>query len=123
MNWNTPEGAGLGLAAGRTAAGLGAWVAPRIAAQVIGAGRGAGPSLSLALRLFGARDLAIGVAYLTAGAAERDRWLRIGMAVDAADALAAALAARSGAVDRRAAAAVVSTALAAVATAAWVRRG
>ena len=122
MNWKTPEGAALGLAVGRTAAGASAWLAPGLAAGVLGAGRGVHPPLALALRLFGARDFAMGVAYLTAGAGERDRWLQIGMAVDAADALAAALASRSGAVDKRAAAAVVTTALAAVATAAWARR-
>jgi hypothetical protein len=78
---------------------------------VIGAAAYAAPELSLRammldhthhetplfVRLFGVRDLALGVATLLAKPQHRRAWLAVGMLVDAGDAGAGYLALRSGA--------------------------
>ena len=118
----TPETAARNLAIGRVVAGTGAWLLPGLSTRILG-GATTGPSaLPMVLRLFGARDLAMGAAFLTADRVEQQRWLAIGMAVDAADAAAAVLAARRGTMPARIALPVAATAVAAVAVAAWARR-
>jgi hypothetical protein len=47
-------------------------------------------------RLFGARDIALGIGTLTSTGEARRRWLTLGVACDAADALAGMMAGRAG---------------------------
>lgn len=120
MTRMTGEQAARGLAVGRTFAGAAAWLAPDLAARMLGAAEG--PTSRFALRLFGVRDVAMGVGYLTASAVEQQRWLAIGMVVDAADAVAALAAQRQGLLQRTVGVLVAVTALTAAGTAAWSRR-
>jgi hypothetical protein len=103
----------------RIGAGVGAWLAPGLSTRVAFRGAQDSAAVPLLLRLFGARDIAMGAGYLSADAREQDRWLKIGIAVDAADAVAALLAGRSGRLQKSAAAPIVLTAVAAVAAASW----
>ena len=81
----------------RAAIGGAAWVAPRVAARTFGLGTVADdPRGALVTRLFGARDLALGLAVAAGPPAGMRTALRTGVAIDAADALAAVLAARKG---------------------------
>lgn len=114
-----PARTGEALAAGRIVVGAAAWLAPRLSARVMG--MEPGPAVSLSLRLFGIRDVAVGVGYLQAGAEERRRWLVLGMVMDGADAVAAVAAARAGGVRWRNAVLIATTASAAALTAAGVR--
>jgi hypothetical protein len=83
------------LSVARIAVGAGAWLAPqhRLWSSVIDAP----PQSSYTMRLFGAREIALGAMTLLAPPAVKASVLKIGIAVDAADAAASALAARSGA--------------------------
>lgn len=121
MTLPTGEQAGRLLALLRIAAGTGAWVAPEMAGVALGVKQGAHPPLPFVLRLFGSRDVAMGAGYLTAAPADRDRWLALGMAVDAADAAGALLAGRKGLMPERVMWPAALTALAAVALAARAR--
>ena len=118
----TPEAAARYLAVGRSVAGAGAWLLPRLSGRMMGDTSGGGSVVPFVLRLFGVRDVAIGAAYLTADRTEQRRWLAIGMAVDAADAGAAVLAARRGVMPARVAVPIAATALTAAAVAGWARR-
>ena len=74
------------------------------------------------LRLFGARDVALGVGVLGAPTAvERDRWLALGMAIDAADAAACLVAGNRKQLRWRAAVMGAVTACAAIALAQHAR--
>lgn len=111
--------AGEALAVGRIAVGAAAWLMPQLSARVMGLPTG--PATTLGLRLFGARDIAVGIGYLQSEAAERDRWLLLGMGMDGADAVAALAAGTRGGVPWRNALLIVVSATAAVATAADAR--
>lgn len=120
----TPARAGEALAAARIAAGLGAWLLPGVASQLFGATGARSTPLPLALRLFGSRDVVMGLGYLYAsGRPERNRWLALGIGVDAADAAASVLAGVRGAVPRRAWVPAVLTAAGAVALGRRALRG
>ena len=97
--------------------GLGAvaWAAPDLAAAAMALGP-RDPQAPLLLRLFGARDVAMGVATLVVPAPARPALLGIGAAVDASDAAAALLALRAGALRPVPATLVAATAGAAAAT-------
>jgi len=82
------------LSAARIVIGAGAWIAPqhRVWSGVLDA-----PAQSpYTMRLFGAREIALGAVTLMAPPALRPTVLKVGIAVDGADAVASALAARSG---------------------------
>lgn len=113
--------AGEALAAGRIAAGVAAWLAPNLSARLMGMQPSA--SATLGLRLFGARDVALGVAYLKADQKVREKLLTLGMAVDGGDALAALAAGRRGGIRRFNSLLIAASALAAVLTANEVRQG
>lgn len=98
------------------------WASPRAAVKVLGDPLQGRTSLPLVLRLFGVRDLTMGLGYLQATPAERDRLLKLGMGVDAVDAAAAVLAQRRGELPARLALPFAVTAMAAVATAAVARK-
>lgn len=99
----TAPPAALALGSARTAVGVGTWLAPRRSLRTFGLGPAtAGPaaatgSVDVVSRLFGVRDLALGVAVLQPDPALRRAALRIGLAVDAVDAVASVLGARAGA--------------------------
>ena len=115
------------LALLRIGAGAGAWLAPNLAARMMGLQQG--PSQALALRLFGVRDLVMGLGYLAAAAGPHgsaknaeDNWLRMGIVADAGDAIASLAAVRAGGVPARTGIPMMLTAAAAVAVAARASR-
>ena len=108
-----------GLAAGRIAASAGAWLLPGLAARIIGVQPT--PATALILRLFAARELAVGIAYLQADADKRQRLLLVGMAMDGADGIASLIAGKQGGLRWTRAVVLTLAAGAAVATAAQVR--
>ena len=100
------------LAVARIVIGAAAWVAPE---RSLRAGMlDADPQSPFLLRLFGVRDAALGVAPLMAAPSARPALVKVGMAVDGADAAAALLALKSGAVRPMAGAIFTGMALAAV---------
>jgi len=101
------------LPALRIAVGAGALAAPQLIEPVLGLKmRGDAAALFMA-RLFGARDVLLGVGALTAGPAGKPLWFKLGLACDAADAASGLLASRDGA-PKRAVAFSLATALGAV---------
>ena len=113
---------GRSLSLMRIALGAAAWLAPGIAVRVLGDAPAARTSLPLFLRLFGARDVAMGLGYLQVSRDQQDRLLLIGMGVDAADGVASLLAARRGQLPALLAVPFAVTAAAAVVAAAAARR-
>lgn len=106
----------------RIGVGAGGWLAPRLSGKLFGLEPDENPVTPYVARLFAARDFAMGVALLDAEEPERDRWLRIGIAVDAADGVAALLAGARGYLSKRAAVMTAGTAFAAVWLGAQARR-
>jgi hypothetical protein len=78
-------GALRGLAVGRVVLGAASLALPEALARGLGV-PAAGP-LSYMTRIFGARAIALGAGYLTAPPAERPRWQRLSLLVDASDTL------------------------------------
>ncbi|GAA1941134.1 hypothetical protein [Nocardioides marmoribigeumensis] len=83
------------LSLARIAVGAAAWLAPRtsLKAALLDADAPQSPYL---LRLFGARDVALGTITLLAPPASRRALLQVGLAVDSADTGAALLALKAG---------------------------
>ena len=82
------------FAAGRLIVGGATWAAPRFATRVMGLDIKA-PAGAYWARLFGIRDAALGVGLLLAEEGDdRRRWRLLGIASDAADAVAGEIAAR-----------------------------
>jgi hypothetical protein len=100
-----------GLSLGRIALGTVAFAAPGLGLKAL-AFEG-GPQPSYLFRVFGARDLALGVLTLVAPPSQRLALVKAGIAVDAADAAAGLMALRSGGV--RKPMGVVMTAVGAIA--------
>jgi hypothetical protein len=111
------------LVATRTAIGVGAWVAPKLSGRLFGLDPEANPQSPYLGRLFGVRDVALGFGLNASSGAERQQWLRIGVACDLADAAAGLLAGRAGELPRRASLLVTATALAAAAMGIAAMRG
>lgn len=103
------------LVATRTAIGVGAWVAPRLSGRLFGLDPDGNPQAPYLGRLFGVRDIALGVGLSQSQGAERRQWLRMGLACDLADAAAGVLAGKAGELPKRAAVMVTATALLAAA--------
>ena|SRR5947209_4484058 len=99
----------------RTAIGAGAWLAPRLSGRLFGLDPDANPQASYLGRLFGVRDVALGAGLRSSSGAERQQWLRVGIACDLADAAAGVLAGRAGVLPKRATVLVTATALMAAA--------
>lgn len=72
----------------RLAIGLGSWVAPRLSGRIFGLDARANPQLPYLARLFGARDVALAAGLLLSEGEQRSLWLQVGVACDAADAVA-----------------------------------
>jgi hypothetical protein len=111
------------LVATRTAIGAGAWLMPRFSGRLFGLDPDANPQSSYLGRLFGVRDVVLGVGLSSSSGADRQQWLRLGVACDLADAAAGVLAGRSGALPKRATLLVTVTALAAAAMGIAAMRG
>jgi hypothetical protein len=103
------------LAGLRVVVGAAAWLAPRLSGKGFGLDPDANPQAPYVGRLFGARDVALGVGTLQATGEARRQWLTLGVAVDTADALAALAAGRGGYLSPVAAGLVFAPAAAAVA--------
>jgi hypothetical protein len=86
----------------RAGAGAAAWVTPGLTGRILGIDASSTSPVRFVLRLFGARDLAMGTAVLSArNERELDRWVTLGIAVDAADAVTCLMAGARGQVPRR----------------------
>jgi hypothetical protein len=103
-----------GLANARIGLGVLALFAPGLASRVFGLDTSQ-RQLTYMFRMFGSREIALGAATLAAPAQLRQKIVCAGVAVDAADAIAGALAGRSGAVSQRTSVMLALPALAAVA--------
>jgi hypothetical protein len=98
----SPAQARTALIGIRLGLGAVAWLAPGTLAKVFGLSPD-DPSLPFLLRLFGARDVALGLLLQAAEGDEAQRIVEVGIAVDVADSAAGLLAAARGRVPRPAA--------------------
>jgi hypothetical protein len=103
------------LAGLRLSVGLGAWLFPRLAARLFGLDAAGNPQLPYVARLFGARDVVLGVGAVTTEGEAQNAWLRAGLACDAADFAAGLIARRDDEIGPVTAVLVSAPALAAVA--------
>ena len=117
------ESAVKALAALRVVVGAAAWLAPRQSGKGFGVEPDANPQAPYLGRLFGARDVALGIGTLQATGEARRQWLQVGIVVDAADAVAALAAGRAGYVSPVMAGLVFAPAVAAAALGAVALRG
>ena len=102
------------LPALRVAVGTGAWATPNLTGRLFGLDPKNNPQASFLARLFGIRDVALGIAAIqSTGPSKRLAW-QLGLVCDAADAGAAWLAARNGTLPKPAAIMAGGVALAAV---------
>ena len=106
------------LAAMRVAIGALAWLRPDLAERLFGMRVGESPYL---WRLFGIRDVVVGLGTLRSSGAQRRTWATFGLVCDAADGGAAAIGQRQGHVPRSASALVAVPAIA-VGVGAWALR-
>ncbi|HZJ05310.1 MAG TPA: hypothetical protein VFD59_07555 [Nocardioidaceae bacterium] len=102
------------LSVARMIIGVSSWAAPALSLRLAMLDDGA-PQSAYLLRLFGVRDIALGAATLSASGAARTDLVKIGIVVDAADAVAGLLAASSGGVSKPKGALLAVPGLAAVA--------
>ena len=84
------------LAGGRFLVGVTSLTAPGRAFEGAGLSAKRNPQIPFMVRMFGVRDSALGLGAVTTDGAERRRWLQIGVACDAVDALAALAGYRGG---------------------------
>jgi hypothetical protein len=102
------------LTAIRAAIGALTWLAPRLSARLFGISADANPQLPYIARLFAVRDLALAAGLQTSEGDARRQWVRIGIACDAADAVAGVLAGRRGELSTVSTVLVTGPALAAI---------
>lgn len=76
--------------------GVSAYLRPDLAARAFGIDPDQGAATPSAVRLFGAREAAMGAVLAFASGPELRRWLVVGAAVDSLDVLTVALGARRG---------------------------
>ena len=84
------------LAGIRMAVGTSAWATPRLAGKAFGLNADDNPQSPYLARLFGVRDLALGIGAMTTRGEARRHWLMLGMLCDTADAAAGVIAGRAG---------------------------
>jgi hypothetical protein len=84
------------LAGLRLAVGVGAYLFPRLAGRLFGLDVDGNPQLPYVARLFGVRDVVLGVGVATTDGETQNAWLRAGLACDAADFAAGVMAGRNG---------------------------
>ncbi|MFE9106754.1 hypothetical protein [Actinomadura geliboluensis] len=73
------------LARGRVALGIAAFAAPKLTVKLMGMGGGADPGRDYMVRMFAAREIALGAGYLLSDDSARRLWARLGLAVDSLD--------------------------------------
>lgn len=98
------------------------WISPRLTAKVFGMEADSGQS-HYAWRLFGIRDIVIGIGTLLSSGAQRRAFVSAGLVCDVADGAAGAIAMNRGDFQRSAAGAPVTVPVLAVALGAWALRG
>lgn len=91
------------LAGLRGAVGVGAYAIPNVSGKLFGLDPAGNPQASYLARLFGARDIALGVGAATTTGATRRSWLQLGLLCDAMDVGASYLAGRNGTLPKHAA--------------------
>jgi hypothetical protein len=84
------------LAIARIVIGLVSYLAPTLAGRLTGLDARGNPQAPYLGRLFGVRDVVLGIGALRSQGEERARWLRLGLACDAADLGAAIAGGRAG---------------------------
>jgi hypothetical protein len=89
-----------GLSLGRIAIGATALASPDLAARLFRLDAARNPQLPYMSRMFGSREVALGVVTLFAKGAARRKLVALGIAVDSADAFAGYDAMRTGSVDQ-----------------------
>ena len=98
----------------RALIGVTTWLAPRLSGRLFGLDPAANPQLPYVARLFAIRDLALAVGLQSSEGDARRLWIQMGIASDAADAVAGVLAGRRGELSPAFAVLVTVPALAAV---------
>ena len=114
---NRVAGTGIvALAAMRIAIGALAWARPHLTAKLFGFSQPDGQALYV-WRLFGVRDMLIGLATVVSSGSQRRTWASVGLACDVADGAAGALSRNE--VNTVSAGAMTGVPAAAVAFGAW----
>lgn len=106
----------IGLSLGRIAVGSVALARPDLAAKALQLDGTANPQLSYVTRLFGSREIALGLITLASRGKARTTAVALGILVDAADAGTGYLGMKEGVVTQKSAAALIGTAAGAVAS-------
>ena len=88
---------GRALVAFRLTFGPMSWLTPNLVMVAMGGDPSSNPQASYMSRLFGVRDLILGVGVLCSRGSARRLWWQLGIACDAADTVAGVLAVRGGA--------------------------
>ena len=105
----------------RIAFGVATWLTPRLFTRLIGHRLDDNPSAALLWRVFGVRDVMIGLALLDGDETEVRRWLTYGLAIDTADMTATLAAGLRGRLPKSATALATVAALVGVALGARAR--
>ncbi len=103
------------LAALRVAVGVTSYVAPNFGGKLFGLEPEANPQAAYLGRLFGIRDVALGIGPLRAKKKAQDNWIELGIMCDAADAVSAFLGGGKGYLSPTTTAMVAAPAIAATA--------
>jgi hypothetical protein len=103
-----------GLSVGRIAVGATAVANPQLAARMFQLDPTANPQLPYTMRLFGSREVALGLITLVARGKARRAVIGAGVLVDVADAATGYLAMQDGSVSRKTAMTLIGPALGAV---------
>jgi hypothetical protein len=98
------------VAIGRIVVGASAYLTPNLSGRLFGLDPEGNPQLPYIGRLFGARDVVLGVGVLRSSKKQKDAWATAGLACDVADVGAGALAGLRGQLPPAAAALVTATA-------------
>ncbi len=99
----------------RLAIGIGAWLTPRLAGRLFGLDPNANPQSPYLARLFGIRDIALGIGLSQSSGESRKLFIQLGILCDGADALAGLMAGKRRYLNPFATLLVSATAVSAVA--------